>query len=129
MISGWKSTAKRLVAAFSGLMIVVATLVAGAAPAAAAAARSPFGYLERAIPIMILIVMGLGFVVGSILVLFRILNLPFNVAAALLSFLPMFGFLIAAITSTLREWSWQWRLGLHTGWLLGAAVTAVLWIL
>ncbi len=50
LISGWKSTAKRLLAAFSGLMIVVATLVAGAAPAAAAAAGSPFGYLDRAIP-------------------------------------------------------------------------------
>jgi len=91
--------------------------------------RAVLPYLERAIPITILLAMAPSFVAGGILVFFQIYNVPINLFAALLSYLPMFGFLITTITSTLQEWSWRWRLALHAGWLFTAAVPTVLWLL
>jgi predicted Ser/Thr protein kinase len=42
-----------------------------------------------------------------------------------LQYLPLFGFLVLALTGTLRGWPWPLRLVLHAGWLCSAGIGAV----
>jgi len=80
-------------------------------------------YLERAIPATILLVMAFDF--ASAAILLRPHHI--NVLSMLISYLPMFGLVVLALTATLRLWPWPVRLLLHAGWIFGAAVPTVLW--
>jgi hypothetical protein len=83
-------------------------------------------YLERAIPATVLIAMVFGFAITPLLRP-HILHIPISVLSVLISYLPMFGLLVLALTATRRGWPWPLRLVLHAGWVFGAALPTVLW--
>jgi hypothetical protein len=85
-------------------------------------------YLERALPSTVLIALGCGFAVTPLLRP-QLIRVPINVLSVLISYLPLFGLLVLALTATRRGWPWPLRLVLHAGWLLGVALPTVLWSL
>jgi hypothetical protein len=84
-------------------------------------------YVERAVPATVLISMVPSFVLA--VALSDRFSAKFNtdVPAQLISYLPMFAFLVLGITATFRGWNRPLRLVLHTAWVLGAAVPTVFW--
>jgi hypothetical protein len=71
-------------------------------------------YLERALPVTVLI--GLVFVAPF----WYAIHIPFPIL-----YLPVFGLLLVALTSTLRSWPWPLRLLTHAGWVTSAGLLAV----
>jgi hypothetical protein len=87
------------------------------------------GYLERAIPATVLIVMTPSFIVAVALADRLFADLNMDMPRVVLSYLPMFGLLVLAIAATWRGWPGPLRLLLHVGWLLGAGIPTALWSL
>jgi hypothetical protein len=78
-------------------------------------------YLERALPVTVLLTLGLGFVLVAALMARR-----FDARPVLVWFLPGFGLLALAVAAAWRDWPWPLRLVLHVGWLLAVGAAAVL---
>jgi predicted Ser/Thr protein kinase len=78
-------------------------------------------YFERALPITVLLTLGLGFVLAAALMARR-----FDARPVLVWFLPGFGFLALTVAGAWRDWPWPLRLLLHAGWLLALGAAAVL---
>ncbi len=76
---------------------------------------------------MLLMGMAPGFVIGLVFLRCFVAAINFDIRDAFVSYLPMFGLLVLALTSVLREWPWPLRLALHLGWLLALAIPTVLW--
>ena len=85
-------------------------------------------YLERAIPTTILAFLTPAIAVGATVLRRHVESLVhFDMFAVLISFLPMFGLLVLALTASLRVWPWPLRLALHAGWMLSAGLAAAYW--
>jgi hypothetical protein len=92
------------------------------------ARRAVLPYLERVVPAMFLIVLGLGLLGG--LAAAEILRTRFGIDlyAFVFWYILALTLLVLTLTGIWRGWSWPLRLVLHAGWLLGLGLVAVRWI-